>query len=190
MRNFKDFLLIGLLAACGQGVAAENHAVPTPSLPDRMLNCTLGRALNLDPMKNQTTDDIIYEGRHSLSVFLPGMPVRQSPPPDPSDPPEPVDPATRIVADPAGLTRGVPAGFDRVVDLWPKRVEMMKIIKAPLVNLIIISEIDETAGTANLFMTQATDAATMDFKAVYHGQCTVAYNAKRPGSASRTPAPV
>lgn len=142
-------------------------------LPDRLLRCTLGRATNLDPKKQQTTADIVYEGEHEFELFLPAVPVRQGPPPDATEPAEPVNPQTRIVADPDGLTNGFPRRFDRVVDYWPERVEMATTIDDPLVNLIIINPIDATSGSASLFMTQATDVATYDLSKVYQGSCTV-----------------
>lgn len=151
-------------------------AAPAPSgpmLPDRLLTCTLGRMTNVDPTKDQKESDIVYEGRHAFSLLLPAGPARTTPPPDATEDPEPVNPRTRIVSDPDGLAKAFPNRFDRVVDLWPQRVEMTTTIKDPLVNLIIVNPIDEAAGTAMLFMTQATDVATFDMSHVYRGACTV-----------------
>jgi hypothetical protein len=165
------------LATASATAAATAATTPPPAapamLPDRLLTCTLGRATNIDTKKNQTIGEIIYEGSHPFALFLPSVPVRTTPPPDATDPPEPVDPATRIVADPGGLARDVPAGFDRAVDLWPERVELARTVQGPLVNLIIVSDIDVGKATANLFMTQATDVATFNMKGIYQGGCTV-----------------
>jgi hypothetical protein len=166
-----------LVAACGnagQSQPATTKENPKESmLPDRLLTCTLGRALNLDPSRKQTVADVKYEGRYPFALFLPAAPVRQTPPPDPTELPEPVNPKTRIVSDPNGLTKDVPAGFDRVVDIWPERVELARTIVEPLTHLIIISDVDTRAATANLFMATATDAATFDLTSVFSGQCKV-----------------
>lgn len=175
---------MALITACGSasplipdnvGISQTTNVVTDQRaiLPARTLSCVLGRATNLDPSKQQTTKDIIYEGRHDFALYLPSIPIRQGPPPDPGDPAEPVDPRTRIVSDPTGLFRGVPSRFDRVADLWPVRVELLTITKPPVARLIIISSIDEKAGTASLFMTDSVDAATLDLEHVYQGNCTV-----------------
>ena len=118
-------------------------------------------------------DDIRYEGSYPFTLFLPATTRRVGPPPGATDVAEPVDPATRVIDDPAGLRRGVPDGFARVVDLWPDRVEMTQVIQAPLVHFIVINQIDTNQGTANLFMTTATDIAAMNLKTVYQGPCKV-----------------
>jgi hypothetical protein len=143
-------------------------------LPNRLLTCVLGRATNIDTKKDQKMSDIIYEGRHDFSLMLPSIPVRTGPPPEAVDAAEPVDPRTKIILDKSGLAKDFPNRFDRVVDLWPERVEMTTTINDPLVNLIIVSNIDAAHGTAWLFMTQATDVATFDMKHIYQGPCNVA----------------
>ncbi len=177
MRKIAVTLPLLLIAACGNsaGINPSKSEAQAPSgmLPDRLLRCTLGRALNLDPSKTQTIAEIKYEGAHSFSLFLPSVPMRTSEPPDPTLPAEPVNPATRITSDPSGLTKSVPPGFDRVVDYWPERVELTRVVSEPLVNLIVVSDIDTKKGSANLFMTQATDAVTFDLKHVYQGGCSV-----------------
>jgi hypothetical protein len=176
--------MLALLA----GAQAALAEVPSPTaamLPERTLQCVLGRATNLDATKDQTTDDIVYEGRHPFTVFLPAIPVRTGPPPEAVDPAEPVDPRTRILADPDGLTREFPPHFDRVVDYWPDRVEMTTVINDPLVNLIIIHPIDPAQGTASIFMTQATDVATFDMQHIYQGTCSVAIGSSKKGDGKR-----
>jgi hypothetical protein len=152
---------------------AATPGVARKMLPSRLLTCVLGRATNIDTKKDQVLSDIVYEGRHEFSVMLPSIPVRTAPPPEAVDTPEPVDPRTRIMLDKSGLTKAFPNRFDRVVDMWPERVEMTTTINDPLVNLIIISNIDNSLGTAWLFMTQATDVATFDMKHIYQGPCKV-----------------
>lgn len=173
---------IAVALALSAGLPAAN-AAPTAAdaaIPDRTLRCTLGRALNIDPAKNQTVADIRYEGAHRFALFLPGGPARQGPPPDPADDPEPVNPQTRILADPDGLARDMQPRFVRVVDLWPRRVEMAGRIEAgSLSRLIVISEIDAAKGTANLFMTKAKDAGSLDLAQVYQGGCIVQAGAAR-----------
>jgi hypothetical protein len=142
-------------------------------VPERELSCILGRSTNLDPTRDQRLDEVISEGHYVFTLRLPAKSVVPTAEPDPTDTPEPVDPRTAILSDPAGLTNGVPAKFDRVVDLWPKRVEMITNIDPPLANLIIISAINPKTSTAHLFMTRARDAATLDLQHVYQGDCTV-----------------
>lgn len=170
--------LFALLALAVPTAAFAQTEMPRPAapgakLPNRLLRCTLGRMTNLDPKKNQTNDEIVYEGKHVFELLLPAGPARTAPPPDATEAPEPVDPRTRIVSDADGLTAKFPNRFDRVVDYWPTRVEMTTTIDDPLVNLLIVNPIDEKAGTAMLFMTQATDVATFDMEHLYRGPCTV-----------------
>jgi hypothetical protein len=177
MRVLAYVLPLFLVSNCGNSHESPPEKVVEKAtaamLSDRLLSCTLGRALNLDPTRAQTVDEVKYEGRHELSLFLPAIRVRETAPPDPTSPPEPVHPETRIVADPDELTKDVPAGFDRVVDIWPERVELARTISDPLTQLIIITGVDPDAGTANLFMAQATDAATFDLERVYQGKCQI-----------------
>jgi len=154
-------------------VAAADGAKPLSRLPDRLLDCTLGRAINLDPKRLQNNGEVHYEGAHHFQLFLPGIPARTTPPPDATEPPEPVDPRTRIVSDPDKLSTATGTGFDRVVDYWPDRVELVATIDDPLVSLIIVHPIDPARGTANLFLTRAKDLATFDLDHVYQGNCTV-----------------
>lgn len=143
------------------------------TIPERLLTCTLKRMTNFDPNANQSAADITYEGQYPLALRLAQTPVRTAPPPDITAPPEPVDPRTRIVADPAGLTRDFPNAFNRVVDLWPERVEMTSVIDQPLVNMIIINPIDSAKGTATLFMTRAKDLNAYDTEHMYTGECRI-----------------
>lgn len=173
------------VAGCGQQIAnaadaANTAEASTDIIPARQLDCVLGHALNLDPTKEQSLDDIEYEGQFSFSLYLPATRRSSAPPPDATEPAAPVDPATRVIGDPAGLRRGVPEGFARVVDLWPNRVEMTQVVSGSLVHLMIINPIDEQRGTANLFMTTATDVAAMNLKTVYQGPCKVALNPTQP----------
>ena len=166
-----------LLVACSPAAGEQaNVAAPVRMLPARLIDCTLGRATNLDPKKNQTVADIIYEGAHRFSFYLPAIPARQAPPTDATEAADPVDPRTRIVNDADGLTTKFPNRFDRVVDLWPERVEMTTTIDDPLVNLLILSSIDPQRRTARLFMTQATDVATFDMQHIYEGACRIVEN--------------
>lgn len=173
MKKLLIFLSPILLSACTTAASARSgQQAGAAMLPDRTLQCTLGRALNLDPTRNQTLDEIRYEGAHSFTLFLPAAPKHIGPPPDPSADPGPVDPAARIVADPSGLAPAAPRKFTRVADLWPARVEIATALEPPLTHIIIITEIDEAKGTANLFMTRAADAASLDLQNVYQGGCS------------------
>lgn len=164
-----------IVTACGNasGPTASEPKTMVAMLPARTLDCTLGRALNLDPSRNQSLDEIRYEGSYPFSLYLPSIPTRQTPPPDPDQDPEPVDPKTRILADPADLAKDRNAAFSRVVDMWPERVEIARPINPQLTRLIIISNIDTEKGVANLFMAQAADAASMDMNNVFQGSCRV-----------------
>lgn len=161
-------------AACAAEVVTTASA-PAAMIPGRLLTCVLGRATNLDPHREQKRSEVIYEGSHKFSLFLPETSRRTTAPPDPTEPPEPVDVRTRVVADPDGLTRNVPPRFDRVIDLWPERVEMTTTVAEPIVNLIIVSDVSADGTQASLFMTKATDVATLDLQNVYSGDCRVSF---------------
>ena len=156
--------------------ATVGAAAPLPSPPavlDRVLHCTLGRAKNLDPSRQQKMSEIKFEGRHSLSIRLPVGNIRPGPAPDPGDEPLPVDPQTRILNDPDGLMRDSRREFYRVVDLWPKRVEMVTIIDPPYANLLIINPIDTRKKTAWLYLARTADAASVDLARVFQGPCSI-----------------
>lgn len=164
------FLIVGNAAAHGR----LPSAVAAANLPDRYLQCVLGRSTNLDQKKWQKSTDVISEGRHSLELRLPPIAVRTGEAPDPNDPPEPVDARTKIIADPDGLTKGVSPSFIRVADLWPKRVELLSVIPgSPWMHMMIIDPIDPAKGRAHLFMARVKDAATMDLQRVYQGECRI-----------------
>lgn len=149
-------------------------ATPAPEiLPARTLQCTLGRMTNFDPHREQKTSEIVFEGKHPFSLYLPGAPKRTTPPPDAVETPDPVDPRIRILADPDGLTAKYPRRFDRAVDLWPERVELSTNIDDPLVNVIVVSDVDQAAKTTRIFMATATDVATYDMEHLYGGECRI-----------------
>ncbi len=170
---YRATLLAGLVLAAG-AAPHDARARPAAMLPDRYLQCVLGRSTNLDPTKRQKTSEIISEGRYSISLRLPPIPVRTAAPPEPNDPPEPVDPRTRIISDPDGLAKGVSPTFFRVADLWPKRVEMISTIPgSPWLHMMIVDPINPAKRRAHLFLARVKDAATMDLKRVYQGECQI-----------------
>jgi len=175
MWPFRVLATTGMLLALGNGPTVR-PANPQPAmLPDRTLHCIVGRSLNIDQNKWQTTADIKVEGRHRIVVRLPARPVHVGDPPDPTDPAEPVDPATAIIADPDGITADVAKTFSRVVDLWPQRVEMLAAIPASSWNyFMVVDPIDPKSGRAHLFMARVKDASTMDTKRIYQGSCRIA----------------
>ena len=142
-------------------------------LPDRSLTCDLGHATNLDPLKNQSDADIIYDARHAFSVHLPAIPARTSPPPDATESAEPVAKGTSITADPDGIAKDVIGPVVRLVDLWPERVELTLPMSPVEVKLIIITDYDEASHKARMFMTNAKDAATFNMDQIYGGNCMV-----------------
>ncbi len=161
--------------------ATDADARPRPTAPaagNRRLDCIMGRAVDLDPHRMQDASEVRYEGAFPFALFLPARPARYTPTPSPTDDPEPVDPATRILDDPAKLAADMQVPFRRVVDLWPERVEMIaEIPGTSLLRLFVISEIDSRQGTAQLFMTRAADAASLDLENVYQGACRVSSSA-------------
>lgn len=172
--------LLAMTAACAHATSPAMPApppavatAPVPMLPERLMRCTLGRATNIDTSRQQTVGEIVQEGRYEMDIMLPAIPVRQTPPPDATDPAEPVDPRTRILRDTGNLAKDVPPGFDRVIDLWPERVELVQTLGPNLFFFIVFSDIDTVKGTANIFMTYANDAATYDMSRIYLGGCWV-----------------
>ena len=180
-------LVIGFYVMISSPAVADTAAPqPLPDmLPDRYLSCVLGRSTNLDPQKEQKASDIVLEGRHEFALRLPPIAKHSGAPPEPTDIPEPVDPRTAVLSDPDGLTQGVAAKFSRVIDLWPRRVEMIApVVGMPLYNMIILDTIDPVTKRARLFMTRIKDAASMDLGNIYQGECQVSLKpirAKRTG---------
>ena len=167
-------IFTGLMtAACG-GAANGGGIENSKNLPDRYLQCVLARSTNIDPTKLQSLSEIKSEGRHNFALRLAPIAPRVGEPPDPGDPPEPVDPRTKITLDPDQLTKGISPTFERVVDYWPKRVEMMSTIPGSIwAHIIIIDPIDVAKGRARLFMSQVKDAGTFDLAKIYQGECRV-----------------
>lgn len=156
-------------------------------LPDRLLQCRLGRIVNFDPYHDQSAADLRFEGMHGFTLFLPGIAVRTALPPDPAEPPEPVDPRTRIVADPDGIAAQAGPGFVRAVDYWPERVELAGAVAGDMLNAIVVSGFDARTGTASLFMTHANELSHFDQDHLYQGTCSVRVGASaRAGARARS----
>ncbi|OYW86457.1 MAG: hypothetical protein B7Z20_07335 [Sphingobium sp. 32-64-5] len=114
-----------------------------------------------------------------LSLYLPGIDARTAPPPDATEAAEPVDSRTRITEDPDGLTADAPGPFDRVVDLWPERVELARTTATGAFKTLLVSDYDPARGTARMFLGTAADITTYDLKRIYMGECTVALKPPR-----------
>lgn len=161
---------IALTSGCAHAAGAGRVAM----LPARSLTCDLGHATNVNLAREQTAEELRFDAYHRVSLFLPAIPVRTTEPPDPAYPPtEKVDKRTRITADPDRIAADIIAPFNRVVDLWPARVEMTAPIPANKVKLLIVSNYDETTRKAQLFMTNAADMATWDMDKIFAGYCDV-----------------
>lgn len=161
-------------SATWEGAKAQSGTESPAMLPARLLDCSLGRISNFDPSKDQKLSEYQFDEHHPLKLYLPSIPVRTTEPPAATAAPEPVDPRTRIVADPDGITDAArDRPFDRVIDLWPERVEMSTPINDVAVNMIIVDRIDMTKRSAIMFVTKANDAVTFDQKHLYIGQCKV-----------------
>ncbi|WP_225010298.1 MULTISPECIES: hypothetical protein [Novosphingobium] len=174
-RNLTTALVAAMiLPGCLAGATRPAAATAEPArLPDRTLNCRLGHATNLDPLKQQDRNEITFDSYHALSLRLPPIAARTTPPPDATEPAEPIDRRTRILSDPDGLTAGTLGTFERVIDLWPERVELTLPMDGGVSKLMILSDYDPATQTAQMFMTNATDLATFDFKQTYLGPCAV-----------------
>lgn len=162
-------LPLALAVLCPPAIATAAPA----QLPDRLIQCSLGRVLNFDPRKQQTMPDLVYEGRHRFALFLPAVPVRTAPPPDAIEKAEPVNPRTRIIVDPDNIAAQATTRFNRVVDYWPERVELAGAVQGTMVNAIVIAPIDAASGTAQIFMTHADELTHWDVAHIYQGTCTI-----------------
>lgn len=155
------------------GASPAGGATPE-RIPARTLQCTVGRALNLDPARPQTAAEIVREGAYRFTIDLPSAPAPVGPPPDPADPAEPVDSAVALRNDRAGLFTGMRQPFDRVTDRWPERVELVsRLGDGPWHRFFAITDIAPSAGTASLFSSRVQDAASLDLESVYLGTCQV-----------------
>jgi hypothetical protein len=149
-------------------------ATPAAMLPARLLDCSLGRVTNFDPKRDQPMSEFKYDKFHPFKLFLPSIPARTTPPPDPTSPAEPVDASTRITADPDGISGdAAKRAFDRVVDMWPKRVELTTPTSNIAWNVIVIDQVNLDKSTATMFMSRANDAFTFDLKNMYYGICKI-----------------
>lgn len=174
-------MLAGAVAlGLGAGATCASAASDkTARLPARVVTCLLGHATNFDPQKQQTQADITFDTHHRLSLYLPGIDARTAPPPDATEAAEPVDSRTRITEDPDGLTADAPGPFDRVVDLWPERVELARTTATGAFKTLLVSDYDPARGTARMFLGTAADITTYDLKRIYMGECTVALKPPR-----------
>lgn len=177
-------LVLAGAAALGLGLGAGATCAwaasgKTARLPARLVTCSLGHATNFDPEKQQTQADITFDTHHRLSLYLPGIDARTAPPPDATEAAEPVDSRTRIAEDPDGLTADAPGPFDRVVDLWPERVELAKTTPTGAYKTVLVSDYDPARGTARMFLGTAGDITSYDLKRIYMGDCTVTLNPLR-----------
>lgn len=176
------FVAVTLLAACtplaARDAAPQAAAAPAPApaaapamLPARDLKCRIGHAANVDASRIQSIGETRFDSWHDFGLFLPAIPVRTSAPPDATQPAEPVDPATRVTYDPDGIDSDSRTPFVRVTDTWPQQTELIKLITPSKAKLYILNNVDEAAGTAQLFVTDAYDLATFDWTKIYLGEC-------------------
>jgi len=165
-----------LLSATACAHSANLATSPAARLPARLLTCSLGHAVNFDPVQQQRLDDLVYDSHHRLSLYLPGIAARTAPPPDAIEAAEAVDPATRLTEDPDQITADSPGRFSRVVDLWPERVELTKTTRLGAYKAFLVSDYDPARGTARMFLGTASDLTTYDLKHIYLGECNVTLN--------------
>lgn len=152
---------------------AASVAARARMLPDRLLQCRIGHVVNFDPGHEQTAAELRYDSIHAFSLFLPAVPVRKHLPPETFEKPEPVNPRTRIVSDPDRIAPQPGHRFEKVVDYWPDRVELSSTITGPLLNVIVLNPINAASGTANVFMTRASELTHFDARHIYQGTCSV-----------------
>jgi hypothetical protein len=182
MHRIVSILVPCLAAMAMAGGCAHAAAGTKPALlPARTLSCNVGHPTNLDFTRDQTADELKFESHHRLSLFLPPIPVRTGEPPDPAYAPEPVDKRTRITLDPDKIAADITAPFNRVVDLWPDRVEMTAPVSARKVKVLVITDYNEPAHKAQLFMTNASDLLTWDRDTIFLGDCEVTLTPARSG---------
>ncbi len=167
---------IAMISGCAHAAARKAPAL----LPARSLTCDLGHATNVDTTRDQTFAELVFDGQHQLGLFLPAIPVRTTEPPDPVyQPTELVNKNTRITRDPDRITADIVAPFNRVVDLWPERVEMTAPMAAGKSKLLIVTDYDASTGKAKLFMTNARDLLTWDMDKIFAGFCDVVIKTAR-----------
>jgi len=183
MPNRKRALKGAALFACLLLPLQVHGAMPTRAanrLPDRMLTCSIRHITNFNPEKSQTAAELKFDSVHPFTLFLPGIVKRTTPPPEPFEKADPVDSRTRIIADPGKIAPQPRHRFERVVDMWPDRVELSSVISGKLLNVIVIHPIDMASGTANMFTTRATELTHFDAHHIYQGECKVLMTASSP----------
>lgn len=186
MNNFKSLArILELTSAClilslpasfsalaVEAPPAKAAAAPNV-LPDRLFNCSIGHITNFDPRIDQTPDQLHFDAYHVFKLFLPAITAPVGRPPDAIEDAPPVDPRTRILSDPDHISGQPTDHFDRIIDLWPERVELSASIKGPLLNAIAIYPIDTEHGTASLFMMRATELTHYQPDHFYWGRCQI-----------------
>jgi hypothetical protein len=171
--------MLGCSPALSPVIAGPSHAAGAAKpnkalrLPERQLTCSVRHITNFDPEKLQTAGELQSDAVYPLTLVLPGIPVRSTPPPEPQDEPEPVDPRTRIIEDPGSIAPTKNGSFDRVIDYWPERTELSAVISGDLLNVIVINHYDPATQTANFFMTRASELTRFQRDHVYQGACKV-----------------
>ncbi|MEO0033667.1 MAG: hypothetical protein RIS94_3425 [Pseudomonadota bacterium] len=165
-------LCLGCAVPSTAPLAAEGGTAAM-HLPARELRCNVGHATNLDATRQQRRDEITFDSHHAIVIRLPSIAARTTPPPDATEPAEPVDPGTRVTEDPDHLLAATTGPFNRVIDLWPDRVEMTMPMAHGLSKLLIVSDFDSAAQSAQLFITDAQDLATFDLTNTFLGDCRV-----------------
>lgn len=177
-----------LLLSCVLALSSRTGlAKPATRLPDRVLTCSIRHITNYDPAKEQTAAQLRFDSVHSFVLHLPPISERTTRPPETFETAEPVDPRTRILADPDQIAPQPQHHFDRVIDIWPGRVELASTISGNLLNVIVINAFDPASGAANMFMTRATELTHFDSGHIYQGSCRtkISESALR-GTANRT----
>jgi len=160
-----------LLASCVSARAEETKQ--DVMLPDRLLECSVGRVINFDPSREQTAAELRYDGFHPLVILLASGRRLVGRPPDATEEAPPVDPRTHIVADPDHITAQPSDRFGRLIDIWPNRVEISTPIGGDMLNAIVLNPIDEATGRANLFMLRASELTHFDPAHIYQGMCQI-----------------
>lgn len=175
-----------VLSALAIAATSVEASVPPPGatqtvLPDRMLRCTVGRAIDFQPNSDQKWSEIKREGSSQFHLFLPSAPAKVRLDDVTADADDPsivnVHPRTGIVADPEGLApRPLASGsaasvFTRVADYWPERVELSYEVSPSEFFIVLVSDISTTARTSQIFMAVSNSELVYDPKRIYLGSC-------------------
>lgn len=147
--------------------------VPVATVAERVLDCTVAHATNIDPAVDQRPGDIVYGQTYAVTLALSAgtVPLAQGPGTGEPDAIPPV--GYRVIADREGLFRGIKPGFSRVADYWPKHVELGQTVSGAVFAFVLLDSVPDQPKLMSIYIARAQDAVSVDSSWIHRGTCTI-----------------